>query len=305
MTPKIVIAISSFRSDPQVLQLVEELYRGDYAFDAVVVVCSAGGSELSAMLRSAGYRNCHVLPFDANLGSAGNLYQRFKASAALGGDFMLALNQDAALDPAMFGTLFHAARTLPGRVGALYPLRYTPGKQQYDLSGVAPFPFRFRGEATVTEAGLIDVVWSSSNGALYALAPFREGIHTDAGLWMGWEDYLYGLQLRRAGFRQYIVADARIIDDYEYKTIDLIGLKLTVSDKPSWYCYYGPRNLALISLHRCFSPRMVFDLMRWAISFPAQIVLSRTGTDRWRALGYFLIGLAHGLFNKSGKWRLP
>lgn len=258
---KTVVAISSYRSDAAAFRLVSELYAGDYHFDGVVVVCSSGGHELVDQLRDAGYPDCHVLPFEANLGSAGNLYERFKATEALGGDYLLALNHDAQINPQMFSALIGAARDGPQRMGAYYPLRYTPGKQQYDLSGAGRFPFRFRGVSEVPAETLIDVVWSSSNGALYAILPFREGVWPDAGLWMGWEDYLYGLELHRAGFRQCIVPSAGVTDDYEYKTVRHLGRTFTVSDKPVWYCYYGPRNLAIVCLHRCFTVGMLLDFL--------------------------------------------
>lgn len=302
---KTVVAISSFQSDAATFRLVSTLYAGDYQFSSVVVVCSLGGHELVRQLQAAGYADCHVLPFDANLGSAGNLYERFKAAEALGGDYMLALNHDAQINPHMFNALVSAARDGSQQMGAYYPLRYTPGKQQHDLSGIGRFPFRFRGAAEVPLDALVDVVWSSSNGALYALAPFRHGLCPDASLWMGWEDYLYGLQLHQAGFRQCIVSTASVTDDYEYKTVRHLGRTMTVSEKPVWYCYYGPRNLAIISLHRCFTIRMLLDFIRWAVAFPAQILLSRTGSERWIGLKYYFIGLLHGCLNRTGKWRLP
>lgn len=302
---KLVIAISCFRADAAVLRLVSELYAGDYAFSSVVVVCSAGGHELAKQLHDAGHPDCHVLAFEANLGSAGNLHERFKAAAALDGDYLLALNHDALINPRMFQALVGAAEHGPTRVGAYYPLRYTPGKGQYDLSGTDAFSFRFRGTAELPSDALIDVLWSSSNGALYALAPFREGLCPDASLWMGWEDHLYGLQLHKAGYRQCIVTDACVTDDYEYKTVRRLGRTLTVSDKPVWYCYYGARNLALICLHRCFSWPMLRALARWAIAFPVQILLSRNGAERWLGLQYYLTGLLHGCLNRAGKWRLP
>ena len=301
----LVVAISSYKSDADALRLVTELHDGDYEFSRAIVVCSDGGRELSSAVKDAGYDNCEVLAFDTNLGSAGNLYERFKAAAAHGGEFMLALNHDAKVTPEMFRALVAQAQKPHDRIGAFYPLRYTPGKRQYDLTGVGGFPFKFRGSTQLPESEVIDVQWSSSNGALYALAPFREGIVPDASLWMGWEDYLYGLQLQDAGYRQCIVTGACATDDYEYKTVTWFGRKITLSDKPLWYCYYGPRNLALVCLHRRRSPTMAFDLLRWALWFPAQILLSRTGAARWGGLGYYLTGLAHGVLNTSGKWRLP
>ena len=302
---KIVVAISSFRSDSEAIRLVSELYSGDYEFSNVVVVCSAGGHDLAKIVNSKGYRNCQVSPFDNNLGSAGNLYERFKLANELGGDFMLALNHDAQISPQMFRTMVDTAENCDSQIGALYPLRYKSGKQQYDLTGTRMFPFRFLGAAEVPSGALIDVSWSSSNGALYALAPFRAGVSPDISLWMGWEDYLYGLQLRDAGYRQCIVTSAHAVDGYEYKVVKKIGMKVTISDKPLWYTYYGPRNMVLICAHRYRTPEMLFFLMLWIISFPAHIFFAKAGMDRWHGLRYFVLGLAHGLLNSSGKWRLP
>lgn len=303
---KIVIAISSFKSDLKALQLIAELHRGDYDYSSIVVVCSSGGEELASLVSRAGYGNCQVLPFDTNLGSAGNLYERFKAADKLNGDFMLALNHDAKISEPMFKALINAAKNSDEKIGALYPLRYKPGKRRYDLTGMGgAFPFMFRGAANTLDVNLIEVGWSSSNGALYAIDPFRTGLAPDASLWMGWEDYLYGIRLRDAGYHQYIVSSASTIDDYEYKKISLFGMEISVSDKPLWYSYYGPRNMALICIHRCSDIKMMLSLTVWVILLSVQILLSRKGVNRFLGLGYFFLGLWHGIINKSGRWRLP
>lgn len=302
----LVVAISAFRSDAAVLGLLEELYSGSYPEAKVVVVCSCGGRELEREILERGYPDCQVLPFEENLGSAGNLYQRFQAACALGADCMLALNHDAVITPAMVRALLDAMAHARGRVGACYPLRYTPGKGMYDLSGVEEVPFRFVGQADAPGVESIDVVWSSSNGALYALAPLREdGLVPDRSLWMGWEDYQYGLQLRAAGWRQRIVVAARMVDDYEYRTIRRFGRLITLSDKPLWYSYYAPRNLVLIGLHKCRAARRIPRLVRWLLAYPLQILLARDGPDRLRALKYYFTGVLHGFMGRAGKWRLP
>ena len=302
---KLVVAISSFRSDIDAIRLVTELYNGSYKFSAVVIVCSAGGHDLVKIISSKNYNNCYVLAFDINLGSAGNLFERFKAAAELGGDFVLTLNHDARITSQMFNSMVMRARNCSDRLGALYPIRYTPAKRKYDLSGVGIFPFKFRGVSEIPSLELIDVKWSSSNGALYALKPFRDGHAPDASLWMGFEDYLYGLELQKAGYLQYIVTAALAVDDSEYKTVSSFGRDVTVSDKPLWYLYYGPRNMMLICLYRCRSFKNVLFLILWIFIYPVHIFLSRAGIGRLRGFRYFIVGLIDGLFNKSGKWRLP
>jgi hypothetical protein len=97
----------------------------------------------------------------------------------------------------------------------------------------------------VPQAPLLNVFWSSSNGALYSLAPAKAGILPWDAMWMGWEDMEYGWRLHDNGYRQVIVCDAVFDDNYEYQRA-FVG---HVIRKPAWRTYYMTRNL-ILAVHR-------------------------------------------------------
>jgi GT2 family glycosyltransferase len=201
---------------------------------------------------------------DINLGSAGNLNKRLEWANQLGMDYVLALNHDAEITLTVYHALLDKTDKYQ-KIGALYPLRYLQGKSIYDLSGLKVFSMTASGVSDKPMEDLIEVAWSSSNGALYSMEPLRDlkKISPDASLWMGWEDYLYGLQLKKAGYSQWIVSSAETIDSYEYKAVKFYTAGKTIADKPVWYSYYDARNLILISLHRLNSPLLfTFILLR-------------------------------------------
>ena len=128
--------------------------------------------------------------------------------------------------------------------------KYFPSKNFYDYSGTREVgPWRSFGRKSPSKNQLIPCIWSSSNGALYKLKPIREGIAPNANLWMGWEDYLYGLDLRKAGYEQFLVSNAICEDNYEFTERRIGFKKIMVSAKPAWYHYYRTRNLWLIVLN--------------------------------------------------------
>jgi GT2 family glycosyltransferase len=299
---KICIAISSFKSDLQVISLLEELYSGDYSYDFVVVVCSSEADEIEAYLASQHHGNCFLYVSPDNLGSAGNLYRRFVESNAHGADYMLALNHDANISPVMFRELI-ACATLNKDVAAAYPLRYKVGKSAYDISGRDRYPFRMRGQKSKPLESLIPVYWGSSNGALYSLAPINHGLHPRAQLWMGWEDYLYGLDIHARGYAQYIVCSAETTDDYEYK--DRLSGMVILTDKPSWYYYYTIRNFLQITCYLHPSLPNIARFPFWAIRFPFHALASKGWKSFPSSLKILTTGLVHGIFNIQGKWIHP
>jgi GT2 family glycosyltransferase len=301
---KVAVAISTFRSGGPVIAMVDRIIEEQWPVFAVIVVDSLANGELGRTLDSK--KSSLVLTYenhDRNLGSAGNLQRRLELAAAMGADFVLALNHDAAVTRDIVEKLCRHT-TLPN-LGALYPLRFRTGKGFYDMSGESAFSFRARGPQTRPAADLLEVYWSSSNGALYALAPLREKNLKPAGeLWMGWEDYDYGHRLHQNGYRQYIVTAAETVDNYEYKQQQLLGSKITLADKPSWYLYYSVRNLLVINLYRLPGLRKGLKTLIWAGSMLLH-VWSSGPAKRLNAFSMYCGGLRDGLLNRRGKWIHP
>jgi len=303
--PRVVVGISAFRSDQPVINLVRRLLDEDWPVDAVVIVDSMGSGEVERFIaEEGGPERVHYHNSPTNLGSAGNLRKRLELGAALGADFVLALNHDAVVDRSTVEALL--SYTHLDRLGALYPLRFRSGKGIFDLTGTSDFAFRANGTADVPAGNLIEVRWSSSNGALYATAPLREhGLGPDPSLWMGWEDYLYGLQLHADGYRQFIVTAARTLDEYEYRPVSIAGRRMVLADKPSWYLYYSTRNMILANVYEAAHPVRALKTALW-VAMMAGHVWKRKGDERRGfAASAYLQGILDGLRNRRGKWKHP
>lgn len=302
---RVAVAISGFHSDPQVIALLDQIVDEAWPVEQIIVVESLGSGAIARYIEARGLAaRVHHLDSPVNLGSAGNLQKRLELATALGMDFVLALNHDAAASRQALDSML--AWTALENIGALYPLRYHPGKRLFDLTGELAFSFRARGPDVPPAAALVDVYWSSSNGALYATAPIRErGLKPDGRLWMGWEDYLYGFDLHRHGYRQCIVTAARTVDDYEYRHVRIGPRTVTVADKPAWYLYYSVRNRISIDVHRLPGRRRTLASMAWAAMMLGHALRSRTTDSDAPPLSAYLHGLADGLRDRVGKWRYP
>lgn len=301
----VVVAVSAFKSDQPVIELVRRIVREEWPVQEIVVVDSLGSGEVEQFVSNAGLGErvrYHSSAF--NLGSAGNLRKRLELGVALGAEFVLALNHDAVVDRATVEALL--SYTHLDRIGALYPLRFRKGKGIYDLTGTSDFSFRARGSVSAPGGDLIEVHWSSSNGALYATAPLRhKAIGPDPSLWMGWEDYLYGLQLRSHGYRQFIVTSAETVDDYEYRSVSVAGRRVALADKPSWYLYYSTRNMILANVHDGLHPLRALKTMLWVLMMAAHVWKHKESEPLGSALRCYTRGVLDGLRNQRGKWTYP
>lgn len=244
---KIGIAISCFKNDDDVIALVTKIVTQSWPVEAIIIVDSLGGGKIQEYLTSNKIKNTEYFNYDTNLGSAGNLKKRLMLSAEKDWDFVLALNHDALVTKITFLELIKY-KDIPN-LGAVYPLKYFPSKKFYDYSGTREVgPWRSFGEKSPSPDQIIPCIWSSSNGALYNLTPVREGIVPNEDLWMGWEDYLYGLDLKSSGYKQFLISNALCEDSYEFREKKLGFTKVVLASKPSWYTYYNTRNLFLICL---------------------------------------------------------
>lgn len=299
---KIAVAISSFKSNDSVARLVHKILDEAWEFNYLLVVDSLG----DGLLEKIDFKK-NILYYNSstNLGSAGNLAKRFEWACELGMDFILALNHDADISIKNYEELVNKAKETTN-AGAFYPLRYLTGKGIYDLSGKSKYVISATGRSTKPAQDLVEVVWSSSNGALYSMEPLRKNkfISPDATLWMGWEDYCYGLLLMRHGYKQYIVTTAESLDNYEYKEISTKFLKKIVADKPMWYGYYDCRNMIIIALHRLKSPSLAVFMISRSI-FVLFLLLLKFERNKKKSLSCAISGIVDGIRNVGGKWNLP
>lgn len=298
---RVCLAISSFRNDDALLQLLGRQRDALRHFARVLVVDSLGTGELPRRLSElAPTARVEYHCFPENLGSAGNLARRLSLAGSGPGDFAYGLNHDGDLQPDAIVQLVRLADSAIGPLGALFPLRrMTERGGKFDRTGQARFPFTaIRSKAPPREP-LSDVFWSSSNGALYALEPVRKGLLPFAELWMGYEDLGYGWLLHQNGYRQYVARDVRIDDGYEYRK----SVAGPITNKPSWYAYYFARNLLLAaSLTRQPFPVRTLALARVTLELGVTLALRNEKKARLLATAE---GIVDGLRHRTGKWRRP
>ena len=298
------VAISSFKSDKDVINLVSKILSEDWPIQGIIVVDSVGDSSISDFISEKGYKNVDYHNFNFNLGSAGNLNRRLLLSSKKNWDFVLALNHDALLTKS---TLIAQLKHIDNEnLGAIYPLKFFPKKNFYDFSGTKEVgPWRAFGPKEKPNDQVVEHIWSSSNGALYNLKPARDGILPNKDLWFGWDDYLYGLDLKKAGYIQYVATNAVCEDNYEFEDRKLGPLRLKLSIKPAWYHYYRTRNLWWIA---CYKHPSLFRISRVIIRTLAEtlsIFLGWEQENKLLAIKYQFFGFVHGIFNKMGKWKVP
>jgi GT2 family glycosyltransferase len=302
---KVCLVISSFRHDQAVERILQRAFAAsENPFCKVIVVDSLGTGRMPDLLRKGGWHDVDYHCFSHNLGSAGNLAERLRLAAASEAAFAYAVNHDAHLDPTVVKTLVAQAKGIE-RLGALFPLRrMTHRGNRFDTTGANLLPLPFLGtKRTQSLPALLPVKWSSSNGALYSLAPIREGLTPWSDFWLGWEDLAYGWLLNEHGYRQYIVSGARVDDDHEYRDFRMGPLKLRLTDKPSWYTYYQVRNL-LLATQRARSPLAVRSVVAGRIALEVALTTLFREEKKQRFHNLFW-GLVDGLSGRSGKWDLP
>lgn len=238
---RVWLAISAFRNDEQVLETVDKARAFvPELFERILIVDSEGTGRVPEAIRKRGWNEVEYRNYQQNLGSGANLAERMKVAASAGAEYVYALNHDGEINPGVVRKLIEAARGRP-RLGAAYPLGYFTETRSYNLTGTRELPLPAKLVKDAPREPVIPVYWSSSNGALYSLAPAREGVLPWAAMWMGWEDLDYGWRLRDHGYEQIMVTGAVFPDNQEYKATT-VG---KVVRKPAWRTYYFSRNLAL------------------------------------------------------------
>ena len=299
-SPKVCVGISTFRQHETVVALIEHaLAIEDAPFDHVLVFDCMGHGRLQAEAESRGWANVTVIDADSNIGNAANLHQRLLWAVEHGYDYLYASNHDGQVNGGTIKTMLEVA-SADSTVGAVFPGRFVPTRNAYDVTGTQRLPLPFKGTDALGDEP-IAVRWGSSNGVLYNTVPASEGVLPWSDLFMGWEDLGYGWQLENAGWKQFIATGAKFVDDREYTSH--VGGKLTVSDKPTWYEYYSPRNLILVA-RRTEQPLDVKLVVAARIGLMGVMALAFKNKKRER-LRYLARGVRDGLRGVAGKSEIP
>jgi GT2 family glycosyltransferase len=268
---RVWLVISSFQNDDDVIRILDQVQSvGRDVFERILVVDSQGTGSIPSLLADRGRDQVIYRSYPHNLGSGANLCERLRVAAEGGADYAYALNHDGHFDPEVIRALLDAAKHLEN-LGIAYPLSYLITARRFNLTGIRELPLPAMLVESPPPDPLIDVFWSSSNGALYSTAPAKRGILPWPAMWMGWEDLEYGWRLSDYGYRQVIVRDAIYSDNYEYKQT---WLAKTI-DKPAWRTYYNFRNL-LLAVRRSRNRPLFYAVVLYRISLElALIVLVR------------------------------
>lgn len=304
-SPRVALAISAFCSDAAIIGLLQRLFAEPAThalFDTVIVVDSLGSGAIAEAIAAQAWP-VRYFNSERNLGSAGNLGCRLDLAAEAGVDWCYCLNHDGNIDPASIRYMLATALSRP-QVGAVYPLLHhgeRPKPWEDARRSFFPAPGQRSNERPA--GGDAQALWSSSNGALYSLAPYRAGLRVWKDLWMGYEDLGYGMLLHAHGWVQLVCRDAALRNIFDYKTVTFLGRRFTLSDKPAWYAYYNIRNLILIQRRFPFSLRLSANTAAKALRDSFKIVLLENHKSRRLALLW--TGVAHGLAGRSGKGTYP
>jgi hypothetical protein len=299
---RVVLAISSFRSDKPVLATLSKIFSdGASPFAGVIVVDSLGSGQIAAAVREHGwpviYKNAKV-----NLGSAGNLARRLTFAANMDADWCYAINHDGYVD---VKNVLRATRfgNNGQRVGAVYPLlRYTERGRLYDAPRTDLFPF-VKTLREPPDEQYLEVAWGSSNMALYNLTPIRQGGCVWEDLWMGWEDLGYGGLLTELGWTQYVDAQTIVDESYEYKSAGGGWCHLFMADKPTFYAYYKVRNLLLIRKRLRLEWRFFWYIVLQLLREHAVTLMFRK--HRRDHLALLWAGVFDGLRGTAGRGPVP
>lgn len=299
----VALAISSYRSDEAVAQLLERLFvQGRSPFGAVIVVDSLGSGAIASAIAARAWP-VRYINADRNLGSAGNLALRLATAAQTGMRWCYAINHDGVVDPEQVRQLV-AHGEAGDRIGAVYPsLSYQARGSIVEQPRRTLSPRGSFGAGESEDLLCHQVSWSSSNCALYRLDAIRQGVETWPELWMGWEDLAIGWSLRRNGWTQIQCRDVTVVDTYEYRRVGFLGWKFYITEKPSWYAYYQLRNLLLIRGRSGGEAAGLPDIFkRLAIEIGVTLLYR---SEKMKRLGLIRKGISAGMSGITGKGPVP
>jgi GT2 family glycosyltransferase len=283
------LVISSYRNDEDVLRILGQAHACDKKIlDRILVVDSEGTGAIPDALKNSGWNDVIYRSYDYNLGSGANLCERLRIAAEGGADYAHAINHDGYFDAEMIASLLKAAESVDN-LGAAYPLSYFTNLGLYNLTGTRELPLSAKLVPSPPHGPLLDVFWSSSNGALYSMNPLRHGLVPWDAMWMAWEDLEYGWRLSNHGYRQVIVCNAVFRDNYEY-TRTWFGRTM---NKSTCRTYYYMRNL-ILAIRRSRNRPLYYVIAAYRFLLESGlIVLSKE--NKWRRLRLLCAGVSDGL----------
>ncbi len=283
------LVIASYRDDEDVARLLSQVHGCNQTLiDRILVVDSEGTGTIPKLIADRGWSDVLYRSYDWNLGSGANLCERLRIAQEAGADFAYALNHDGNFDAGVLSSLLTAAEPQEN-LGVAYPLSYLTSACAYNLTGTRELPLPAKLVSSRPSESLIDVFWSSSNGALYSMEPVKRGILPWSSMWMAWEDLEYGWRLSSFGYRQVIICDAIYPDNYQYKKV---WFGRTV-DKPAWRTYYNARNL-ILAIRRSRNHPLYYAVVAYRLLLEFGLILL-VRDSKWERIKCLLRGAVDGL----------
>lgn len=304
MKGPVAIAISAFRSNATVTDLLRAIFSHPHPEVGVVIVAdSLGDGEISKIAEVQGWPIC-IENFDRNIGSAGNFARRMELAGEVGAEWCLCLNHDASWNRERLDAMLRTARSHP-RVGAVYPvLDHSPREPRWQEGHQDFTPSSHKRLFDIpTDEPSSDVLWGISNFALYATAPRDEGVVVMGELWMGYEDLAYGIALNQAGWKQLCCRAAILPNAFDYVSQRFLGRAFHIPQKPAWYSYYNIRNLLLIRRRYGVDGLKWMSIVRKFLQSSLRIMLLED--NKFFRIRLLCAGVLAGLAGKDGKGPVP
>jgi GT2 family glycosyltransferase len=215
--PHVTAVVLNWNRREETLACLESLLASDWPRLSVIVVDNGSEQEVGHAV-AARFGDVTTVRNEANLGFAGGMNSGIRHALELGVDYVLLLNNDTLVDPAMVSELMRAAGDHPD-AGIISPLQFfrdrpdvvaTAGlrvnpRRAYQGRPVA-MGKRDRGEFH----GVREVDAPVGTAMLVSADVIREVGLLDEDLYLYIEDVDWALRMREAGRRIYVACDARL-----------------------------------------------------------------------------------------------
>ena len=215
--PHVAVVVLSWNGRDETLACLDSLARSDWPNTTTVVVDNGSDEKLEPHVAKR-FPDALVVRNETNLGFAGGMNTGTRKALDLDADYVLLLNNDTDVDPAMIRKLVEAAEQHPD-AGIISPLDFfRDSPDTISMIGLRFDPRRGyqgaplgRGERDGGQfQGVREVDASAGTAMLVPLPVAREVGLLDEDLFFYIEDIDWALRMRRAGKRIYAAMEARL-----------------------------------------------------------------------------------------------
>ena len=217
--PRVAVVVLDYDGLHDTLVCLQSLARSDWSELAIVVVDNASTPPVEPAV-STRFPDAIVLRTARNLGFAGGMNVGLSRALELGAQYVLLLNNDTIVDPAMVRRLVEAAGRRPD-AGILSPLVLaqdatepitiaSAGSQFDPRRGHPGRPLLSGQRLDGGLTGVREVPASSGEAMLVSADAVRQVGMLEEALYVRLEDIDWSLRMRAAGRRNYVVLDARM-----------------------------------------------------------------------------------------------